>query len=152
MAIKIRPYIGAKSPNAKVRPSAQAYVAAIHVQMQAIQKNLELLVNSIEEATPEVLEAALRPTFELSQYYCPVDTGKMKASGYLVVRSRKGKIEAEIGYGKGGRPHYTVYQHENLAFFHKEPTSAKWLQRAIQEDGNNLQPRIIAGLKQVTGL
>jgi hypothetical protein len=90
---------------------------------------------------------ALRPTFELSQKYVPVDTGELKASGYLRSGSQGKRKLAEMGYGRGGQAPYATFVHERTDIAHKAPTSAKFLQRALDEDYYAILPRIAAGMK-----
>lgn len=104
------------------------------------------------EQSGQVLLEALRPTFEKSKEYCPYKTGALRNSGYLEIR-RVGLLrgwQAEIGYGRGGLPHYTIIVHE-MPTYHKPPTRYKWLQAALQEDGDEIQRRITEGLKSASG-
>lgn len=100
----------------------------------------------------EVLREALKPTFQKSQEWCPILTGALRQSGYLEVRrvGLLGGWQAEIGYGRGNLPHYTVMVHE-MPTFHRPPTRWKWLQEAIQQDGAEIQARIRNGYKTVSG-
>jgi len=117
--------------------------------MQGIIRNYRALVKTMEETTPATLYAALLPTFEKSKDYCPVDTGALRASGYLDITQFRGVPTVEIGYGKGGVPEYTARVHENVEWKHKEPTRAKWLQAALGEDAELIQRRITASYKQM---
>lgn len=106
-----------------------------------IAKNFRWFVDQLEGYLPQDLENAVKPTFELSQYYCPVDTGTLKASGYLVVEGFRGGARVEMGYGKGGSPDYAIYVHE-MPFQHAAPTSNKFLERAVDEDYYNILQRV----------
>lgn len=112
-------------------------------QMRGVLNNYKRLIRHIEEATPEILLESLEPTFELSQEYCPKDTGALVDSGYLEIVQEGRKPTVQIGYGRGGSPPYTVRVHENLEWRHKSPTKAKWLQAALEEDEKAIQGRII---------
>lgn len=115
--------------------------------MKGIVSNWQEFVDQVEELVPEVLLNAMHIPFEKSQAYCPVKTGEMKASGYLVITRRGQKPQVEIGYGRGNSPSYTALQHENLEFGHKPPTRAKWLQSALEESASVVQQQVVQGLK-----
>jgi hypothetical protein len=106
----------------------------------------------ITNMSPEILVEALQPTFEKSLYYCPVDTGEMRDSGYLGITTRGKNAGAEIGYGKNGSPDYTPIVHESLEVAHASPTKAKWLQGAMEEDYFSLLQRVAAGSKRAAGM
>lgn len=112
--------------------------------MNQVVKRYKKLIDQLEIATPNILYAALEPTFEKSQDYCPQDTGRLVASGYLEIVEFRGKPTVQIGYGKGGDPEYAVTVHENLEWRHKAPTRAKWLQVALAEDANDIERRIVS--------
>jgi hypothetical protein len=117
--------------------------------MDRVIDNYRRLVQHLELVSPEVLYDALQPTFQLSQEYCPIDTGKLKASGYLEITQFRGVPTVEIGYARGGDPEYAVNVHENLEWRHKAPTRAKWLQVALQEDAPQIQSRIVNSYRRV---
>lgn len=117
--------------------------------MRAIIDRYKKLVRGLEDVTPEIMLAALEPTFEKSQEYCPKDTGKLVESGYLQITQFRGKPRVEIGYGLGGDPAYAAAVHENLEWRHKAPTRAKWLQVALEEDAGEIQNRVAAAYKGI---
>lgn len=117
--------------------------------MAGVVRNYERLVKHLTGATPQVLLNALGPTFELSQEYCPKDTGNLVESGYLEVTVSRGAPRVEMGYGKGGKPKYAVRVHENLEWRHKRPTRAKWLQAALEEDSGELPRRLEVEYKKI---
>lgn len=143
--------VGKASVRGQFASTAQGYATrSAREGMSAILNNYNTLINHIEGSTPHILLEALRPTFDKSQVYCPVDKGDLKASGYLeIVESRLGRIRVEIGYAKGGDPYYAVDVHENLEWRHKEPTRAKWLQIALEEDAQSIQARILNAYKEM---
>jgi hypothetical protein len=119
--------------------------------MNAVIRNYRRLVEHLQDVSPDVLYEALEPAFELSQEYCPVSTGTMRASGYLEKTTFRGIPTVEIGYGRGGVPEYTVAVHENLEWKHDDPTRAKWLQVALSESAHDIQDRIRQGYRQAGG-
>jgi hypothetical protein len=132
--------------------SESTYVRMANEAMKKIKADLEYIINETENVTPEIMLEALKPTFEKSKEYCPVDTGDLRGSGYLEITSFRGQPTVEMGYGKGGHPHYTAYVHENLEMRHEPPTQAKWLERAVNEDIGNIIDRVAEGYQQVLGI
>ena len=64
--------------------------------------------------------------FELSQMWCPVETGALKASGKI--------IENSLGtYSIKYSTPYAVHVHEILGNRHEYPTRAKWLEDAAYD-------------------
>ena len=141
LSIKLR--AGRFAIRGTLDPVSANYTRQMRTQMKGIEANLKEVLNAIEEHSVGALDRILRPTFELSQKYVPVDTGDLKASGFLEVStSSAGRVNATIGYGKGGRPPYTVFVHEMTEVHHTPPTRSKFLQAAIEEDLDDIQGRI----------
>lgn len=125
-------------------PDEAGYVTNMRQQSRAITDNLIALLDQAKEITPDIMLETLQPTFQRSQEYVPVDTGKLKGSGYLEVTEFRGKPRVEMGYAKGGDPFYAVRVHEDLEFRHDPPTQAKFLERAVNEDSGNYVSRLIS--------
>lgn len=136
--------IGPQRPVNRVEsyPNEARYVDDIRGQMRDITSNLIKVFDGIKAASPDILLDALEPTFELSQYYCPVDTGALKGSGYLEVTEFRSNPRVEMGYAKNNDPPYAVVVHENLEWRHKWPTRAKFLQAAVDEDMEDIKARV----------
>jgi hypothetical protein len=136
----------------KVGFSGVADGSSLARDIKDLQDNFKAWTLHMSAQSGAVLYNALKPTFDKSQTYVPIDTGDLKKSGYLEVR-RRGLFrayEVEIGYGRGGFPSYAIYVHET-PIFHKPPTRWKFLQAAISEDGNEIQKRINEGFKTASG-
>jgi hypothetical protein len=140
---RFRAHVG---PQRNVKNASEARKA-----MDATVRYYQKFVRHMETESPDVLLEALEPAFDLSQYYCPVATGAMKDSGYLVIAQRGQYPTVEIGYGKFGKPPYTVAVHENMEWKHKNPTRSKWLQTALAEEASEIQQRITLGYKKAGG-
>lgn len=121
-------------------------------QTQALIKNFTAWVKHMQDVSPEVLKESLKPTFDKSKVYTPKDTKALVNSAYLETRSFRGRAIVEMGFAKGGVPQYAAQVHENLEFYHKAPTQAKFLERAILEDAEALQKRITQGYKETSGV
>ena len=115
-------------------------------QMKAISLTIETLVRDLKNATEGTIRSVLQPIFDTSQELVPVDTGRLKRSGYLEVRTVGKDIKGEVGYGKSGRPEYTALVHENLAFFHNPPTQAKFLEEAVNRHVDKIAARVVSEL------
>lgn len=132
-------------------PSERGYVQQIRAQMKEVQAIVEDVMNQLEDITPEILIAALTPTKELAEYYCPKDTGALVESSYLEVTDTGKKPRVELGFAKGGEPFYAVYVHEITEYYHAPPTRSKWLQAAVMEDMNNIMYRVASGYEESLG-
>lgn len=141
--VNIKAFVGKQRAGSQTDELEANYIADMRAQFNGILNNLNEFINQIEALTPEALIEVLEPTFELSQEYCPVKTGDLKESGFLEVSSTGKKPSVVMGYGKGGYPAYAIYVHEMVYYRHEEPTSAKFLLRAIEEDSSNIQNRIV---------
>ena len=144
LSIKLR--TGRFAIRGTLDPVSSNYTRQMRAQMKGIEANLKEVLSAIEEHSTGALDRILRPTFELSQKYVPVDTGALRDSGFLEVSNRsisgKSRVNATIGYGKGGKPSYTVFVHEMVEVPHKAPTRSKFLQAAIEEDLDNIRERV----------
>jgi hypothetical protein len=120
-------------------------------QFDQVVANFKWYVDQIDAVLPEVLLESLRPTFELSQEYCPVDTGELKSSGYLQITDFRGKARVEMGYAYGGQPSYAIYVHE-MPYYHEPPTRSKWLEAAIDEDWAGFTVRLVQNMKLASGV
>jgi hypothetical protein len=118
--------------------------------MEQLEKNLSKVINYLEDdAALIAIDAALDPIFATSQYYVPVDTGKLKKSGFKEVGTFRGRPRGIVGYAKGGDPHYATIVHEDMEMSHKPPTSAKFLERAFKEEQDEALRRAAESLKKV---
>ena len=143
--------IGARRAGGKATtafPSSAQYYSEMKASSAAMMQKLLAVIDAMEEASPEIIMEALEPTKALAEYYCPHDTGKLEESAYLEVTSFRGKPRVELGFAKGNDPHYAALVHER-PIPHAAPTSYKFLQRAIDEDAENVFARIVAGYQEI---
>ncbi len=103
----------------------------VRAAMADIQKNFEQVIDSLEGVTEDAIAYALQPILDTSQELVPVDTGALKASGFLQTQKIRGKVSGVVGYARGGNPFYAAIVHENLEFYHTPPTQAKFLEEAV---------------------
>jgi hypothetical protein len=151
MARPVRISVGAQRFSISNHSPAAERGRALRASFGSIVDNLARVLRHVEAATPEILEEALKPTFEKSQIRCPSDTGAMKASGFFHVESFRGNHVVAIGYGKNGTPGYTVFVHE-IPAQHAAPTQAKWLQSAIDEDYFDIVGKVPRLISEAAGL
>lgn len=139
----------------KVRQGSRAYFAktyttGVRQSMAEVLANFQKLIDTVKGITPEALEAALAPTFEKSQGYCPVDTGALVDSGSIESGVEIGdKAFCRISYGNGGQIHYAAIVHERTDLHHTFPTRAKFLQSAVEEDMGDLRSRFVKAIESI---
>lgn len=130
-----------------------ALTADINRQWKQIEDKILSIFNQLEDASEDIMLAALEPTFEKARdVYCPHFTGELRASGYLEVASFRGKPRVEMGFGKGGKPDYTVHVHELPEPYHEPPTRWKFLQAAMMEDLDEIYSRLGVEYKAFMGI
>lgn len=139
MAVKsIKVNVGRQQLGARNTHSMSAaelgYATTMRRRSKEITDQLINILEQFEGVAEDVMIEALEPTFEKSQEYCPIDTGRLRASGYLEKTGSKGQPRVEMGYARGGNPYYAALVHENTFFRHAPPTKAKFLQDAVFED------------------
>ena len=146
--------VGRQRVTVAASPSEAGYIRSIRKQMDAIRKNMQKLIVGIENATPHAIKFGLEPIFEESQRLVPVDTGDLKASGYVEVRTegRSGRVRAEIGYGLHGKPHYAGFVHEMIHIPHAGATQAKYLEAAINKHIGDYVRRVALFMQKATGI
>jgi len=148
----VRANIGKKTLLTTDVSSTAEFTRGVRRAVNDVVDNYLAWVDHMEDAAPEVLIEALTPTFEDSQKLVPVDTSDLKNSGYLEARKFRGRAQVEIGYSKGGSPHYGPIVHENLEAFHAEPTQAKFLEQPLAENADQIRQFIQAGFKEASGV
>lgn len=133
-------------------PSEASFVRQVNAGMNEIQKNLIYCLEQFENATPEIMYDALKPTFDKSLTYTPYKTGDLRNSGYLEITQWRGSPQVQMGYAKGGKPDYATYVHEMVEIPHEAPTRAKWLQVAVNEDIGQIIDRLSDGYRRFMGV
>lgn len=144
--------VGSQRITSSMRPSQAAYTRDARAAMEAVVKNFKGIVDAAEMTSASAISYALEAIYYTSQELVPVDTMRLKKSGYIDVRRKRGHITGEVGYGKGGDPHYAVFVHEMLHFYHKPPTQAKFLEAAVMRHKGELMDRYYEYLESEMGL
>jgi len=89
-----------------------------------LKNHREAAAAAVERAVPEAAEILL----EESNKLCPVDTGRLKESGTIVIQGKGLNTRAWVVYDTP----YAIFVHENLEVFHEPPTQAKFLEEAVR--------------------
>ena len=115
-----------------------------------IRGDKELRARLMEYAKkyPEATAAALYQegfgVMRVSQRKVPVDTGRLRATGYVAPpQEGRGGVYVELGYGTT----YGIYVHERTELKHKVG-EAKFLQKALQERSSGYFRRLAAKVKR----
>ena len=149
----LRLNVGRVRRTVAIQPSEGGYIVSIRKQMKQIRDNLLKVVNHIDNVTPDALRFGLQPIFEESQRLVPVDTGALKRSGFIEVRTTSSGVHsAGIGYGRYGKPFYAGFVHEILEFRHAPPTQAKFLEAAVNAKLSTFKRRVALFYQKQTGL
>ncbi len=96
---------------------------------------------------PDRVAAALYTEAQIemteSKRRCPVDTGTLRASGFVARPERNGRrISVTLSYG-GAAKDYAIYVHENLEAHH-DVGQAKFLESVLNESAPHMAARIAA--------
>ena len=142
----IGPKVLRKSVTSGIDPKFIGPIRSARKTFEFVNKKVSEIVNFGNIIDLETMRYLMEPIYKKSQEWVPVDTGAMKASGFLhvdresfnrpLVRglktlSTRRRLMVQIGYGLNGIPPYTALQHENSLFEHNPPTRAFWLSEAL---------------------
>jgi hypothetical protein len=155
MVVRFKAAIGASSRTKAVRAnggSSLKYARAAESSMAKIRKEYERWVKHIQDQNVDVLTESLQPTLELAKVYTPYEFGDLRNSGYVETRRQGTRATSEIGFGKAGHPSYATYVHERVDIKHEAPTRSKFLEAALNEDAGALKLRILAKLREASGV
>ena len=99
----------------------------------------EVVISAFGKATTEDaikiatgIEKCLGIVLRKAQYYCPVLTGALYASGRIEVEGKGFGTKGTVEFGGLDAP-YAVPVHERMDVYHEPPTCAKYLERAARE-------------------
>lgn len=124
--------------------------SSLHIDDSDLRTRLQ----GVRTATPVVMAQALttvaNEVMTESKRQVPVDTGTLRASGYVGAPKGTGtSMSVEVGYG-GPAEQYAVRVHEDLAAHHAEG-NAKYLERPLS-NSKSIRGRILAEIKRGMGL
>lgn len=133
-----------------VSPSEAAYIGQMKSQSDQIVRNMQKAISHIEKTTVDSLLFGLEPIYDESQRLVPVDTGRLKRSGFTAARKRAGGATAQIGYARFGRPFYAAFVHERIDIRHAAPTQAKFLETAVMTKLGDFRRRVELFMRRLT--
>lgn len=133
-----------------VSPSEAAYIGQMKAQSDQIVANMRKAISHIENTTADALLFGLEPIYDESQRLVPVDTGRLRRSGFTSVRKRAGGPVAQIGYGRFGQPFYAAFVHERMDIRHAPPTQAKFLETAVMTKLGDFRRRVELFMRRLT--
>lgn len=85
----------------------------------------------VEKATAAAVYVAANVVMTNAKQRAPIDTGVLRASGYVTLPVPSKNPKVEVGFGGAAAP-YALAQHEHTEFKH-EVGEAKYLEKAIAE-------------------
>jgi len=148
----VRASIGRVRVTSAVSPGEPGYIRSMKMQMDHIAEVLNKQIAHIKNATAQGMAYALEPILEYSQTIVPVDTGELKASGFIVVQDSASGPVAVIGYARHGQPKYAAFVHEMIHVPHQKGKSAKFLEIAVNEKIGVFERRLVRYIKEHSGL
>lgn len=110
---------------------------------------LRLLGEKAPDAMGKALYQEGNDILREAKVLTPVDTGVLKSSAFVNLPEVSGaEVSVTLGYG-GAASAYAEVQHEELSYYHKPPTQAKFLEQPFNEAvGNGMEQRITYKLQQ----
>lgn len=105
-------------------------------------------LRSISFEFPTKVERALYMEGQIemteSKRRVPVDTGALRASGFVEQPVRNGRnISVTLAYGT----EYAIPVHENLEAHHRSPGQAKYLESVLNESRSSMAARLAARIR-----
>lgn len=99
-----------------------------------VQKNLKAAQKRWEKALAGAIYLEGNNIMGISKRLVPVDTGTLRASGYVTNPQQQGsKTVVEMGFGGGFSGKYAASVHERLDVNHPEGGQAKFLEQPVRE-------------------
>lgn len=115
----------------------------------AVMRALRLLGEKSPDAMGKALYQEGNDILREAKVLTPVDTGVLKGSAFVNLPEVSGAaVSVTLGYGQAAKE-YAELQHEELSYYHKPPTQAKFLEQPFHEAVNNgMEQRIAYKLQQ----
>ena len=135
-----------------VSPGEPGYIRSMRIQTDQLAKILNEEIKHIKGVTATAMAYALKPIMEFSQKIVPVDTSKLKDSGFIEVRQTTSGAVAVVGYARHGQPHYAAFVHEMIHIPHQKGKSAKFLEIAVHTQLGLFKRRLINYITTNSGI
>ena len=110
---------------------------------------LRLLGEKAPDAMGKALYQEANDIIREAKVLTPFDTGVLHGSAFVdLPKTNGGEVSVTLGYGQAASA-YAEVQHEELSYYHKPPTQAKFLEQPFNEAvGNGMEQRIAYKLQQ----
>lgn len=107
---------------------------------------MERAIRTLGENGPKAMALALENEAERimnqAKDIVPVDTTALETSGIVDLPMISGSdVTVKMGFG-GAASAYAEVQHEELSYYHKPPTQAKYLEQPLQEAAEDMGFRL----------
>lgn len=110
----------------------------------AVMRALRLLGEKAPDAMGKALYQEGNDILRAAKVLTPIDTGVLKGSAFVNLPEVSGaEVSVTLGYG-GAASDYAEVQHEELSYYHKPPTQAKYLEQPFNEAVNGGMDQRIA--------
>lgn len=114
-----------------------------------VMRALRLLGEKAPDGMGKALYQEGNDILRAAKVLTPVDTGVLKGSGFVNRPEVTGaEVSVTLGFG-GAASAYAEVQHEELSYYHKPPTQAKYLEQPFTDAVNSgMEQRIARKLQQ----
>ena len=110
----------------------------------AVMRALRLLGEKAPDAMGKALYQEANDIIREAKVLTPIDTGVLRGSAFVNTPQVNGSgVSVTLGYGQAASD-YAEVQHEELSYYHRPPTQAKFLEQPFNEAVNNGIDRRIA--------
>ena len=115
----------------------------------AVMRALRLLGEKAPGAMGKALYQEANDIIREAKVLTPIDTGVLRGSAFVNTPQVNGSgVSVTLGYGQAASD-YAEVQHEELSYYHRPPTQAKFLEQPFNEAVNNgIDQRIAHKLQQ----
>jgi len=116
---------------------------------EEVMRALRLLGEKAPDAMGKALYQEANDIIREAKVLTPFDTGVLHGSAFVNLPEVSGaEVSVTLGYGQAAKD-YAEIQHEELSYYHKPPTQAKFFEQPFQEaTGNGMEQRIAYKLQQ----
>lgn len=114
-----------------------------------VMRALRLLGEKAPDAMGKSLYQEGNDILRAAKVLTPIDTGVLRGSAFVNLPEVNGsEVSVTLGYGQAAKD-YAEVQHEELSYYHKPPTQAKYLEQPFNEAvANGMEQRITSKLQQ----
>lgn len=111
--------------------------------MSRLEQNIKKLQQQYPKRVANAMLAEARVELKEARRRTPVDTGELRASGFVAQTITRSKIETEIGFDTP----YAIFVHEDLEANHPRGGQAKFLESVLRESAPHMADRLARRLR-----